>query len=316
MAQLEEARQSYGEALRLCPEMAQACVNLGRTLQEEGEWDEALSWLRRATEIEPRSLVYLALLAEAAVERELFDEAIGCYTRMLEIDPNLAATHNALGWLLQESGRLEEAASHLRTTLSLRADFAIAHVNLGGIHEKLGDFAAAEASFRAALFDQQSRSSALGRLAMLLRGGLSDADIESIEAHLAGSDESDPTRVNLLFGLAGVCDARGSYSRAAACAREANQLAGLQLARRRRSYQPEEHEELVSGMIRCVDKGFFARSCRSGARDQAAGFHCGTATVRDDADRTDSGEPSPGSRSGRAVACAGRFRGDSRSARA
>ena len=59
-----------------------------RTLQEEGEWDEALPWLRRATEIEPRSLVFLALLAEAAVERELFDEAIACYQRMLEIDSN------------------------------------------------------------------------------------------------------------------------------------------------------------------------------------------------------------------------------------
>ena len=136
------------------------------------QWDEALPWLRRATEIEPRSLVFLALLAEAAVERELFDEAIACYQRMLEIDPDLAATHNALGWLLQESGRLDESAEHLRT-IACRCDrdFAIAHVNLGGIHEKLGDFAAAEACFRAAIADDKSRSPALARLAMLLRGG-------------------------------------------------------------------------------------------------------------------------------------------------
>ncbi len=275
LGQVAEARQSYSEAIRLSPQMAQACVNLGRSLQEEGEWDEALGWLRRATEIEPRSLVFLALLAEAAVERELFDEAIGCYARMLEIDPNLAATHNALGWLLQESGRLEEAASHLRTTLSLRADFAIAHVNLGGIHEKLGDFAGAEESFRAAFFDEKSRSTALGRLAMLLRGGLPDADIELIESHLAGSDGSDPTRVNLLFGLAGVLDARGSYARAAECALEANQLAGLQLARRKRSYQPAEHEELISGLIQCVDRAFFARLSGAGLHTRRPVFIVG-----------------------------------------
>ena len=139
--------------------MAQACVNLGRTWQEEGEWDEALPWLRQAVELQPRSLVFLALLAEAAVERELFDEAINCYERMLEIDPKLAATHNALGWLLQESGRLDESANHLNKTLFLRPDFAIAQVNLGGIHEKRGDFAAAETSFRAALSDEQVASS-------------------------------------------------------------------------------------------------------------------------------------------------------------
>ena len=135
----------------------------------------------------------------------------GCWSST----PSCAATHNALGWLLQESGRLDEAASHLGTTLSLRSDFAIAHVNLGGIHEKLGDFAAAEACFRAAVSDEKSRSAALARLAMLLRGGLPEADLELIEEQLAGSDGSDPTRVNLLFGLAGVWDARRSYSRAA-----------------------------------------------------------------------------------------------------
>jgi tetratricopeptide (TPR) repeat protein len=264
LGQYSEARHCYSEAIRLRPEMAQAYVNLARTLQEEGAWDEALPWLRRAIEIEPRSLVFLALLAEAAVERDLFDEAIACYQRMLELDSKLAATHNALGWLLQESGRLDEAASHLRTTLSLRSDFTIAHVNLGGIHEKLGDFAAAESCFRAAVSDEKSRSVALARLAMLLRGGLQEADLELIEEQLSGRDGSDPTRMNLLFGVAGVWDARGSYARAASCAREANQLARAEFERRNRSYQPEDHEQLVTGLINSLDSGFFARLSGAG----------------------------------------------------
>ena len=70
------------------PQMAQACVNLGRTWQEEGEWDEALPWFRRAVDLQPRSLVFLALLAEAAVERELFDEAINCYEGCSRSTPN------------------------------------------------------------------------------------------------------------------------------------------------------------------------------------------------------------------------------------
>ena len=140
------------------PSMAQAYVNLGQTLQQEGQWDEALPWLRRATEIEPGSLVFLALLAEAAVERELFDEAIACYQKDARDrlhaggDPQCARMAVAGSRPARRVGRAPE-----RNRLCLRPDFAIAHVNLGGIHEKLGDFAAAEDSFRAATRHTRSR---------------------------------------------------------------------------------------------------------------------------------------------------------------
>ena len=264
LGQTAEARQCYWDALRLNPHMTQALANMGRAFQAEGEFDEALSWLRQAAEIEPGSLLFLALFAEAAVDREQFDEAIATYQKMLQLDPSLAATHNALGWLLQEAGRLDESVSHLKTTLSLRSDFGIAHVNLGGIHEKLGDFAAAEASFRAGFCDKSSRSTALARLAALLRGKLPEADIELIEQHLDGSSASDPTRSSLLFGLAGVWDARGDYSRAARCAREANQLARDELARRKRAYRPGAHEQLISDLIAGLDRGFFTRLSGAG----------------------------------------------------
>jgi tetratricopeptide (TPR) repeat protein len=259
LGRFSEAKSSYAEAIRLKPQMSQAYVNLGRTLQQEGQWDEALHWLRHAREIEPRSLVYLALVAEAAVERELFEEAIACYQKMLEIDSNLAASHNALGWLLQETGRLEESEQHLRKCLSLREDFAIAHVNIGSMHEKLGNFAAAETCFRAAIPDEQSRSVALARLALLLRGELPEADLELILMRVADCERSEPTRVNLLFGLASVWDGRRSYQKAAEYAREANDLARAQFERHNRSYQPGEHERLVSALIESIDRRFFAR---------------------------------------------------------
>ena len=266
LGRFAEAGACYREAIRLRPTLTQAYVNLGQTLQQQGEWDEALHWLREASEIEPASLVYLALVAEAAVERELFDEAIGCYRKMLEIDSSLAATHNALGWLLQEAGHLTESEKHLNESLALRPDFAIAHVNLGGIREKLGDFAAAENSFRLAVSDEKSRSPALARLAVLLRGKLPDAELKMIEDYLASALPTDPTRVNLLFGLTSVWDGRGEYARAAACAREANLQARAELERRNRSYRPDEHEGLISGLIQSLDRGFFERLARAGQK--------------------------------------------------
>jgi len=262
--QFPEARQCYNQALRLDPNLAQAHANLGLTLQQEERWDEALPWLRQATELQPDSLAFLALLAEAAVDRERHDEAIGCYQKMLELDSSAAVTHNALGWLLQEAGRLDESNEHLRTALRLRPGLAIAHVNLGGVYEKRGDFGAAETSFRAALGDEDASSPALARLAMLLRDKLPDDDREAIERRLAGPVSAEPARVNLLFGLAYVWDARQNYVEAAGCARQANALTLAQLERRKLAYQPAEHERLVSGLIEALDPSFFARLAGSG----------------------------------------------------
>ncbi len=168
-----------------------------------------LSWLRRATELQPDSLDYLALLAEAEVDREHFAEAIDCYREIIRRDPGDATAHNALGWLLQEEGQLELSAEHLRTALRLQPDLAVANVTLGSLHEKTGDFAAAEACFRTAVNDDAARSHALARLAMLLRGKLPDDDCKAIEERLADSNANDPARLNLFFGLANVWDARG-----------------------------------------------------------------------------------------------------------
>jgi tetratricopeptide (TPR) repeat protein len=264
LSRTAEALECYREALRLNPSLAQAHVNVGLALQQDEHWDEALPWFRRACELEPNSLVFIAVLAEAAVEREGFEEATACYQRMLSIDSGLAATHNALGWLLQEDGRLEEAGEHLRRSLELRPEHTIAHVNLGGIHEKLGDFASAETCFRAALSDEQSAGQALARLAVLLGGKLPDADRERIEERLASSDENDPARPNMLFGLASVCDAQKRFSRAAQCAREANRLTKAQLARRKIAYDPSEHERLVSDLMEAVDGAYFARLAGAG----------------------------------------------------
>ncbi len=81
----EHASPKRLAATRILPRL----IQLRLALQQEGHWEEALPWLRRATELNPNSLVFLAILAEAAVDRERFDEALGCYEKMLGLDPAL-----------------------------------------------------------------------------------------------------------------------------------------------------------------------------------------------------------------------------------
>jgi tetratricopeptide (TPR) repeat protein len=270
-----EARWCYGEAFRKNPEMSQACVSLALTLQREGRWDDALPWLRRAVGVQPNSLDYLALLAEAEVDREHFAESIDCYQKIIKRDPGDATAHNALGWLLQEEGQLDLSAEHLRTALRLQPSLMVANVTLGSLHEKLGDFAAAEACFRTAIGDDAARSHALARLAMLLRGKLPDEDCKAIEKRLADSRVKDPARLNLLFGLANVCDAHGRYAEAAACAREANALALAQFERRNMVHDPAEHERFVSELIEAFEPALFRRLANAGLETRRPVFIVG-----------------------------------------
>jgi tetratricopeptide (TPR) repeat protein len=270
-----EARWCYGEAIRKNPEMSHACVSMALTLQLEGRWDDALPWFRRAIEIQPGSVDYLALLAEAEVDREHFGEAIDCYQRLIERDPGDAAAHNAVGWLLQEEGQLELSTEHLRTALRLKPDLVVANVTLGSLHEKMGDFTAAEACFRTAVDDDAAKSHALARLAMLLRGKLPDDDCKAIEERLAESNATDPARLNLLFGLANVWDARRHFADAAACARQANALALAQFQRRNLVHDPAEHERFVSGLIEAFEPALFKRLVNAGLETRRPVFIVG-----------------------------------------
>ena len=76
----------------------------------------------------------------------------------------------------------------------------------------------------------------------------------------------------------------GAYARAAGCAREANDLARAELERRNRSYQPDEHEHLISGLIRSLDRGLFRQALGGpGIADRAARLHRRAAAIRHDA---------------------------------
>ena len=117
-----EARWCYGEAVRLNPEMSHACVSLALTLQLEGRWDDALPWLRRATELQPDvARIPRCSWPKAEVEREHFAEAIELLSRNRRARPRRCDSAQCAGLLLQEEGELELAADHLETALATSA---------------------------------------------------------------------------------------------------------------------------------------------------------------------------------------------------
>lgn len=109
-----DARQAYRRALELEPRHADAHLNLGRLLHEEGELQQAERHYRQAAEGRPE-------------------------------DPT---AHFNLGVVLQDLDRREEALRAYRLALEADAEYADAWYNLGHLLEELGEKAAAFRSLK------------------------------------------------------------------------------------------------------------------------------------------------------------------------
>ncbi len=261
------ARGAYLEALRLDPDLAHSHLQIGMTLRVDGRLAEAAQWFKQAVELEPENPWLWEQLADLEMERQEHDAAIPCWERAIELSAKeRAGPFISLGWSLQEEGRYAEAAEHYRTALRLQPEAVMAYINQGGIHEELGETALAEAAYRAASAIQPGFGLAHARLGTMLRGRLPDADLAKLEDRLADPETNPSARARLLFALGVVLDARGDYSRAASCARQANAL-NMELARGPRGYTPELHVQYARSIIGGFSTQLFEQLAGAGSED-------------------------------------------------
>ena len=143
------AEACFREALRIHPEFAEACANLGLILERR-----------------------------AAVE-----EAESCYRRALALNSTLAEIHLNLSALLIRQKRLHEAEQVCRQSLALAPQSPAAWSNLGAIHACLQRETEAEKCYRHAQeLDGQHVSSRFNLGYLLLRQGRFDEGWHCLEA--------------------------------------------------------------------------------------------------------------------------------------
>ena len=111
---MEEAKESYAQAIALKPDYAEAHTNLGNTLKELGRSKEAEASFRQA----------------------------------LALQPDFAEAHFNLGITLKELGRLDEVEANLRQATILKPDFVKAYDHLGDLLQILGRFEDAEVCYK------------------------------------------------------------------------------------------------------------------------------------------------------------------------
>lgn len=122
------AAAAYRRALAGCPTFADAHINLGRLLHQQGDLAAAEQHYRAALAASPTSLAWFNL---GVVLEDLtrVDESIAAYLQALALEPSLGEAHLNLARLLDRRGRvsggaasdLQAAVRHLATYRRLTA---------------------------------------------------------------------------------------------------------------------------------------------------------------------------------------------------
>ena len=87
-----------------------------------GQFDNAISEIRRAQELDPVSLVKLTGLAQVLLMARRYDEALEQCRKAVEMDPNLGIAHWLLGLSLMYKGSYEPAILALQKSIPLSGD--------------------------------------------------------------------------------------------------------------------------------------------------------------------------------------------------
>jgi tetratricopeptide (TPR) repeat protein len=133
---LDEAVDSYRQAIKLKPDYAMTYCNLGTLLQEQGETDEATANYNRAIEINPDYAEAHFNMGNVLHDQGSSDKALSCYQRAIDSKPDYADAHYNIGALLQEQARFDEAIPHYKHTLEINPEHVNALGNIADIWER------------------------------------------------------------------------------------------------------------------------------------------------------------------------------------
>jgi TolB-like protein/Tfp pilus assembly protein PilF len=124
------AEAEHKRAIALNPSYATAHHWHAWHLIVMGQYREALVALRKASSLDPLSLIIGADLADALCIAHLHDESIQQSRKILEMDPKFALGHYQLGQALAQKKMLDQAIAEFRAAIALAGDHALFASNL------------------------------------------------------------------------------------------------------------------------------------------------------------------------------------------
>jgi len=117
---IEQARGAYERALDADDEHADAHLNLGRLLHEDGDPKAAFAHYQSALSARPEDATAAFNLGVAHQDLGRVEQALACYRAALEADPALADAHFNLAVLLEQLGDPAATIRHLKAYMRMK----------------------------------------------------------------------------------------------------------------------------------------------------------------------------------------------------
>jgi tetratricopeptide (TPR) repeat protein len=115
MMQLDNARKSYEQALKIKPDYVEVMNNLGTVYYARKSFRRAIGWYQRALKVAPndlRSASIYSNLGTAYFARKQYERATQAYQTAMKIDPEVFERHGSVGVILEERSVEERAKYH------------------------------------------------------------------------------------------------------------------------------------------------------------------------------------------------------------
>jgi tetratricopeptide (TPR) repeat protein len=126
---LDEAADSFEDALRQSPAYFEALANFAGVRLEQSKPEQALGVCRRAVEDNPDWAEAHGILANVLRAMSEHTDALASYDEALRLKPDWAGAHLNRGALLAEQGKLDEALVCYEKALRLQPNLVDAHIS-------------------------------------------------------------------------------------------------------------------------------------------------------------------------------------------
>jgi predicted O-linked N-acetylglucosamine transferase (SPINDLY family) len=219
--ELDAARNSYLDALKIKPDYAEAHYNTGNVLHELGQIEEAVASYRHALHFQPDFVAAYSNLGSALILLKQFNEAVKCFRQALLIQPNAVDTLNNLGTALKELGQFNEALICYRQALQIKPDYADAHYNLGNALKDMGRLEEAVISYNQALRLKPNFIVVHNNLGFVFE---QLGKIREALQHYQQAAEIDPLSVEAHSNLGGILQSIGRTDEALLCFQKTREL--------------------------------------------------------------------------------------------
>jgi tetratricopeptide (TPR) repeat protein len=225
---MQEAAESYQQALEIEPLRAATHYNLANALSRLGRTDEALDAYERALELRPEYPRALNNLGSTLHRLGRLEEAIRAYRKALALEPDEADVCNNLANALKDTGSPEEALALYDRAIGLgRAGRDRLLANKALLLMQMGDTAGSKEASRAALALNPDSVPAWHIQSVLKTFAREDPDLPILERLLARADALGmplEERIRLLMTLGKAWLDAGDPERAFAHLEEGNRL--------------------------------------------------------------------------------------------